>query len=531
MKKLFMKGVIVKVAMSRLSNIPNRTSPNRTSPNRTSIAKRTVLTLIAAATIASVSSLASATVRKDGTWPENEKPVSLDVSGVSRQEAVKELADAAGWSVVMPAAGSGGVGANGGEPVDIHVKNQPASKVLDLILSEGSFVAKRDGTLISITREGSTTREGSSTRDGAKDGTPAAASDAHDSHAHAQGIPVPPVPPVPPMAPIPPIPPVPPVPPASMSTDSDSGGYKHGRRGDDRVVTGGHVTIEKDEAVGDVTVLGGSLDVLGEVEGDLAVFGGNVHVHEGGHVHGDAAVIGGTLNVDDGASIDGDVGLVGGNLKKGDHAHIGGQARDDKGNIKVNVDLSDPDKSDRDDGADGNVKVHASHALREVGSAITMSAFLFIFGSIFLALGSQRMDMLKAEAAARPMKSFALGVVGTIVAIVAFMVLCITLIGIPVALVGVLIGAVALYAGITATLTTAGHAVLGHKTKNPYIHLAAGCAMLLVLGALPHIGTFVWAAVIFVGIGTLVATRCAGLVPVRTRATPVDPYRTMADRG
>ena len=34
-----------------------------------------------------------------------------------------------------------------------------------------------------------------------------------------------------------------------------------------------------------------------------------------------------------------------------------------------------------------------------------------------------------------------------------------------------------------------------------------------------------------VGIGTLVATRGAGLIPNRTTRTPSDPYRTIADRG
>src|ERR1700712_3020666 len=87
------------VAMSFASNISNRASRVRS----------TMLAALAVATITSITSFAgsaNATVRKEGTWPENEKPVSLDVSEVSRQEAVKELADAAGWSVVMPSSDS-----------------------------------------------------------------------------------------------------------------------------------------------------------------------------------------------------------------------------------------------------------------------------------------------------------------------------------------------------------------------------------------------------------------------------------------
>jgi len=269
--------------------------------------------------------------------------------------------------------------------------------------------------------------------------------------------------------------------------------------------------------------------VIGQVNGDLAVFGGDVHVHEGGEVHGDAALIGGSLVLDDGATIEGDVGVVGGSLKRSEKSHIGGEARDEKGEIKVNVDLSDDE--DAADTHAMDVRSRASRVASHVGRAITANAFLFIFGAILLALGTSRMDTLKAEIAARPMRSFALGVVGSIGAVVAFIMLCVTVIGIPVAFVGLVVLVVAAYAGMTAALTTAGQAIFGHKTKNPYVHLAAGCVMLLVLGSLPVIGNFVWAGVVFVGIGTLVATRGAGLIPNRKARTPSDPYRTIADRG
>jgi hypothetical protein len=136
------------------------------------------------------------------------------------------------------------------------------------------------------------------------------------------------------------------------------------------------------------------------------------------------------------------------------------------------------------------------------------------------------MESLRTEVAARPMRSLALGVIGGIASVVLATVLCVTIIGIPLAIVGVILGVVAVYGGIVAVLTTAGQALLGHKTKNPYVHLAAGCGLLLVLGSIPFVGKFVYAAVVLVGIGTLVATRCAGLVPNRTRKTPTDPYRT-----
>jgi hypothetical protein len=460
-----------------------------------------VLTVLGA--ILALTGAASAAVRHDGKWPDSDKAVSLDVERASKQDAIKKLADAAGWSVVMP---SGALGSS--EPVDIHVKNQPPGKVLDIILGDGAYVATRDGTLINIGKEG------------APAGRDHAEHDEHDERGEHEGHDFPAMPPMPATPPVPGAPPMPPMPPG-MGEHAEK---HHGKRGEDRVVTGGHVTIEKGDTVGDVTVLGGSLDVKGEVEGDLAVFGGSVRIHDGAHVHGDAAVIGGALNVDDGATVDGDVGVIGGSLKRGDKAKIGGEARDDNGEIKLHVNVGEDDE----DEAKHESKL--AHLGRKVGSSLTGSALFFIFGSIFLALGTQRMATLKSEIAARPMKNFALGVIAAIAGIVTFVLLCVTVIGIPVALVSLLLAFVAVYAGVTAVLTTAGQALVGHKTRNPYVHLALGCALLLVFGALPWVGPFIEAGVILVGVGVLVATRCAGLIPPRNaRPTPADPYRTAAD--
>ena len=85
---------------------------------------------------------ARAEVRRDGQWPDAEPSVSLDVDGVPRSEALNRLAKAAGWSIV--------VSAPKGDPVSLHVSQQPAGKVLDLLLADGRYVARRDQGLISI---------------------------------------------------------------------------------------------------------------------------------------------------------------------------------------------------------------------------------------------------------------------------------------------------------------------------------------------------------------------------------------------
>ncbi|MCA9590633.1 MAG: hypothetical protein KC657_35275, partial [Myxococcales bacterium] len=68
------------------------------------------------------------------------------------------------------------------------------------------------------------------------------------------------------------------------------------------------------------------------------------------------------------------------------------------------------------------------------------------------------------------------------------------------------------YASIVAALTTAGAAVLQHRTQNPYLHLLLGCGALLVVGAIPVIGGLVTFVLACMGVGILVGTRAAGLI-------------------
>ncbi len=431
---------------------------------------RFVLLFVVVALLA-VPAAALAKVRLEGTWPDSDKKVALDVEGVPRAQALKRLADAAGWSLVVTDAPT--------DKVDIHVKDQPARKVLDILLSEGSYVAKRDGDLVSIDHD--------------KQPAPPAASAPEPAPPAAVAPPAPVAAPEPPAAPAPASPPSPP---------------SHARRGEDRTITGGNLQIEKDEVVHDVTVFGGNVEVLGTVTGDLSVFGGNVRIANGGHVEGDASVMGGQLNVEDGARVDGDVSVIGGLLQRGDKAQIGGDVS--------TMDHDKQEDSDEHHASASKAHVSAVHSLaHEIGGSVTAAALLFVFGAVLLALASKRLEDLRVEVAARPMRSFALGVVGSIAAITLIVALCITIIGIPVAIVGVLVGVLAVYAGIAAVLTTVGEALLRHKTQNPYVHLALGCALLVVVGAVPYVGTLAKVVVAFCGIGVLVATRGAGLAAPR----------------
>ncbi len=376
-----------------------------------------------------VAGIASAAVRRDGVWPEEDKRVTLDVQGVPRNEALRRLADAAGWSVVLRGIPT--------DPVAMHLKDQPSAKVLDVLLEDGSYVATRDGTLVSIA-------------------------------------------------------------PASSSLPAEP----EAKDAKDRVVTGGNVRVEKSDVVHDVVVFGGNADVFGTATGDVTVMGGRAHVYSGAKVLGDATAVGGELTIDDGARVEGDVGVVGGRLHKGELAQVGGREKVTGGD-------------DGDDDAEEPSRWSVGGMVSRVGSALTKTALLFLFGAMVVALAGGRMDTLEKEIAARPMRSLALGVVGSVVGAAAFLVLCVTVIGIPFALIGAASVMVIATIGVCAALTVVGAAVARHKTTNPYAHLAVGCGLLLVGGAIPYVGTMAVLAVGLAGIGSLVATRGAGLIKSR----------------
>lgn len=418
---------------------------------------------------------AGATLKKEGEWPQAEKKIDLEFDG-KPSIGLQKLASEAGWSIVVSKAI-----AVDEHDVHIAVDDQPADAVLEALFAESNVVAKRNGTLVVVTPASA---------------TPAAPAPAEPAPSAAPAVPA-----------APPAPAPPPMPTA---------------RGEDKNVVGGSLVIGKDEIVHTVTVTGGSAKIEGTVTGDLVVFGGSAKIQPGARVVGNITVMGGSVKIESGARVDGNVGVVGGAVKTEDGAIVSGQIvdREHKGNVKVTLHDGEVHTSVTEDaGASSHGRSRIAEAAHSFGRKVTAMSLMFVFGCVLLALATGRMERLRVEAAARPMRSFAVGLVGSIAggiaAIIAVVILCITVVGIPVALFGILLAVFAVYGAIAAVLTTFGAAVIGHKTQNTYVHLLFGCAAFLVASSLPFVGGLVTFAVTMIAIGTLVATRLAGFLDKR----------------
>jgi hypothetical protein len=327
---------------------------------------------------------------------------------------------------------------------------------------------------------------------------------------------------VPAVAPVAATPPAPPAPAASLGSKDvkiqlgwpTSQVDEPHKRGSDKSVMGGNVTVAKGETVRDLTVYGGNVDIMGQVTGDLSVFGGTAHVHEGAGVHGDATVFGGELQLDKDAHVDGDVSCVGGEVRRDPGSVVGGEV-----SVKGGHDTGNTEPDDEEAGHEEAIARHVHRTahlglLRRAGESVLdgvrLAAVLFVIGTVLLALAGRRMDQLRGEVALRPMRAIAMGLLGTFGSAVILIALCVTVIGIPVAMVVAIVGGFAILGAMCAVLSVVGEALLRHKTENPYMHLAVGCGLFVALSAIPWVGGLVVAAVTLAGVGVLVATRGAG---------------------
>lgn len=435
--------------------------------------------LVSLCTVLAVTNAANATVEKKGEWPAEDKKVTLSLDDIDQKDALEKLADEAGWSIVVKGMGL--------EKTTLHVKDQPAEKVLSVLLADGDWIAQRDGSLISISRN--------------PNAKPA-----------ADAIAAPPAPPPPPVVPPPEAKPEIKIK-VALNSDEDEKGPKKGE-GKDREVVGQNLVIEKDEVVRNVQLVGGSLVVKGTVTGDVELVGGKVELDPGSRVMGDVEVMGGSVDIKNGARIDGDTQIVGGHLEREEGAQV-------HGNVSTRIE-GDEDHHE-------NAAGLGARAAREMGECTTAGAFLFALGSVLLALFSKRSETLKVEFAARPMRMFGLGIAGFFGGLVTLGALCVTVIGIPFAVIGLLLGIFGTFAAMTSVLEVMGRALIGHKTKNEYAHLAFGCALFAVTMMIPVIDDIAKLVLMFVSIGTLVATRGAGLIPQRKNGSSIPdahPYRS-----
>ncbi len=196
----------------------------------------------------------------------------------------------------------------------------------------------------------------------------------------------------------------------------------------DLAAIGGTVSISG-KVLGDVAAIAGSVTLTegGEVGGDLAAIGGPASV--GGKVLGDVAAVGGPVNLDSTAVVEGDVASVGGPITKAPGAQIKGEVKAlDLGLINQFIPR-----------AVGTVRFGHEHPVvgrfAMLGLNLVWFLGLWVLVILVVVFLPRHTEVISESVTGNFFLAGLLGIIAEILVLPLFVLLCITVIGIPFALI------------------------------------------------------------------------------------------------
>lgn len=285
------------------------------------------------------------------------------------------------------------------------------------------------------------------------------------------------------------------------------------RRGDDaRVSFGTSLRIEEDEAVREVVLIVGDLEVLGDIDGDATVVGGSAEVE--GRVDGSLVVVGGSIRLGSDAVIDGDAVAVGGGIHREPGAVIDGEV------VQVNF-------GDSFDFGDVHIGTPGWPSPGDFFSGSWWDFVGNVFGILFLLLllvpfvfvAPGRTRAVGERARREPWKAGLVGVVIEVLflplLLLVFVVLMVSIVGIPLVLVVIplLVLGLALYflmglAGVSIELGQWVDRRFRWNTLSPYLLLVLGVVLVQCWALLGEVLSFLpWpirvSAILLVFLGLL----------------------------
>lgn len=196
----------------------------------------------------------------------------------------------------------------------------------------------------------------------------------------------------------------------------------------DAAAIGGAVNISG-KVEGDVAAIGGPVTLVqgGEVGGDLAAIGGPATI--GGKVGGDVAAVGGPIDLDSTAAVGGDVATVGGPVTKTPGAKIGGSV--------TNMDLGLLNQFIPK--AVGVVRFGGDHPFlrRSIRLGLSLIWFLGLWVLLLLVVLflPKHTEVIEETITSKFFLSGLVGIVAEILILPVFLLLIVTIIGIPLALI------------------------------------------------------------------------------------------------
>ncbi len=312
--------------------------------------------------------------------------------------------------------------------------------------------------------------------------------------------------------------------------------YAQGSPRDGKVIIGQDFTLKSGETLnGDLVVIGGAVTIEqgAAVQGDVVVVGGSLKMD--GQATGNAVVIGGVVAMGDQSSVSGDLVTIGGTLQRAPGATVGGNVVTNlpPPNLKLPIAPSAPAAA-LPPALPKPPALPAGFGAVGAGVGILVQAALLAGLAMLLTLFLHpQLDRVAQAVTRQPFVSGSIGLLTTIVAPIAIVILAVTILLIPVALAAAILLALAWLFGIVALGMEVGDRFTKaiHRTWEPVLSTGAGTFLLsLAVGLVNQVPCVGWLAPVIVGLVGLGAavTTLFGTRPLAASLMVAPPPATSA---
>lgn len=263
----------------------------------------------------------------------------------------------------------------------------------------------------------------------------------------------------------------------------------------------GDVTVVEGEVInGDIQALAGNITVKGTVNGNVVATAGTVQIY--GKVNGNVQALAGNIYVRNEGEISGDATAMAGNIHKDDSATIGGsiiEMAGGNGTHGVRIDSFD----------DFWINPLLTWGMVLWGVVTGLISWLAI-GALLMLFFTKQIVFVGEAIQQRKMYYFLVGFASYILVPVVFILLLITLIGIPVAFVLIPVVMVATIFGQLGIARMLGQWLIerfGWNWNTEMARVLLGAAVIFVITLIPVIGWLFFFATACMGIGGVVINR------------------------
>lgn len=267
------------------------------------------------------------------------------------------------------------------------------------------------------------------------------------------------------------------------------------------LIGGGKYTVAPDEYHrGELVVIGGSLDMLGEQHGEIVLIG--AHARIAGPVHGEVVAVASKVSLEDGARLEEGLVNVLGSLDEADGVEI----------RKQRVDLPLIDLSYFATGK----SIFWVLLWLVFWIKLVTTAFLFLAIIVVAALVPGRIELAAEVFPAHWGRSFLFGLLACVGAALCIVLLAVSIIGIPLAMILGIAMKVIKWIGLAAIFLATGRQLLRSmtaRTPSYFPGVLLGFFLFAIVNFIPIFGGILMLLLSITGIGLMVVTRLGTRVP------------------